>query len=102
MATSLCSAALAYRPYPRMGVPFTARGPDMVTVTAARGRDVASDRDAARHIFFIATYRRASGSDLTAITPSAAPAAAMVIAVTYPSFCIIFLLFVWCFGNGGR
>src|SRR4029079_2306843 len=31
----------------------------------------------ARHIFFIAPYRRASGSDLTAITPSAAPAAAM-------------------------
>jgi hypothetical protein len=47
----------------------------------------------ARHIFFIAMYRRTSGSDLTAITPSAAPAAAVVIAVTYPSFCIIFLLF---------
>src|ERR1700729_4067565 len=30
IATSLCSAALAYRPYPRVGVPFTARGPDMV------------------------------------------------------------------------
>jgi len=26
----------------------------------------------------------------------------MVIAVTYPSFCIIFLLFLCCFGNGGR
>jgi hypothetical protein len=26
----------------------------------------------------------------------------MVIAVTYPSFCIIFLLFLWCFDNGGR
>ena len=102
MATSLCSAALAYRPYPGIGVPFTPRGPDMVTVTAARGRDAASDRDAARHIFLIAMYRRASGSDLTATTPSAAPAAAAVIAVTYPSFCITFLLFLCCFGNGGR
>jgi hypothetical protein len=74
----------------------------MVTVTAARGTHAASDRDAARHIFFIATYRRTSGSDLAAITPSAAPAAAMVIAVTYPSFCIIFLLFLCCFANGGR
>jgi nitrogen fixation-related uncharacterized protein len=26
----------------------------------------------------------------------------MVIAVTYPRFCIIFLLFLWCLGNGGR
>src|SRR5690348_15332354 len=42
----------------------------------------------ARHIFVIATYRRTSGSDLTASTTSAAPAAAMVIATTYPSVLI--------------
>jgi hypothetical protein len=44
------------------------------------------------HIFLSAAYSRRSGSDLTAITPSAAPAAAMVIAVTYPSARISFLL----------
>ena len=52
-------------------------------------RNVALDRSA-RHIFLIATYRRTSGRDLTAITPSPAPAAAMVIAVTYPSVRITF------------
>ena len=42
------------------------------------------------YIFLIAMYRRASGSDLTATTPSAVPAAAMVIAATYPSARITF------------
>jgi hypothetical protein len=42
------------------------------------------------YIFLIATYRRISGSDLTATSPSAIPAAAMVIAVTYPSVRITF------------
>jgi hypothetical protein len=42
------------------------------------------------YIFLIATYRRISGSDLTATKPSAIPAAAMVIAVTYPSVRITF------------
>ena len=37
-------------------------------------------------------YRRASGSDLTATSASAVPAATMVIAVTYPSVRITFLL----------
>ena len=44
------------------------------------------------YIFLIATYRRTSGSDLTATTPSAAAPAAMVIAVTYPSVRITYLL----------
>jgi hypothetical protein len=35
-------------------------------------------------------YRRTSGSDLTATSPSAVPAAAMVIAMTYPSVRITF------------
>jgi len=52
-------------------------------------RNVVLDRPA-RHIFLIATYRRTSGSDLTAITPSPAPAAAMVIAVMYPSVASLF------------
>jgi hypothetical protein len=34
------------------------------------------------HIFLILTYRRTSGSDLTATSPSAAPPTAIVIAVT--------------------
>jgi hypothetical protein len=42
------------------------------------------------YIFLIATYRRTSGSDLTAASPSAIPAAAMVIAVAYPSVRITF------------
>jgi hypothetical protein len=42
------------------------------------------------YIFLIATYRRTSGSDLTATSPSAIPAAAMVSAVTYPSVRITF------------
>ena len=46
------------------------------------------------YIFLIATYRRTSGSDLTATSPSAAPAAATVIAITYPSVRIVFLLLV--------
>jgi hypothetical protein len=44
------------------------------------------------YILRISRYRRASGSDLTASTPSVAAAAASVIAVTYPSVRIIFLL----------
>src|SRR5580658_7680674 len=44
------------------------------------------------YIFLIATYRRASGSDLTATTPSAAAPAARAIAVTYPSVRITYLL----------
>ena len=47
---------------------------------------------APRQIFLIARYRRVSGSALTAITPSTIPATARVIAVTYPSARIIFLL----------
>ena len=42
------------------------------------------------YIFLIAMYRRTSGSDLTATSPSAVPAAAMVIAVTYPNVRITF------------
>ena len=42
------------------------------------------------YIFLIAMYRRASGSDRTATSPSAVPAAAIVIAVTYPSVRITF------------
>ena len=42
-----------------------------------------------RQIFLIARYRRVSGSALTATTPSASPAAARVIAVTYLSARII-------------
>jgi hypothetical protein len=42
------------------------------------------------YIFLIAMYRRASGSDLTAASASAVPAAAMAIAVTYPSVRITF------------
>ena len=45
-----------------------------------------------RQIFLIATYRRVSGSALTASTPTAIPATVRVIAVTYPSARIIFLL----------
>src|SRR5512146_2163081 len=37
----------------------------------------------ASHIFLIATYRRMSGSALTASTPSAVPAAAKVTAMAY-------------------
>src|SRR5271168_4292230 len=44
------------------------------------------------YIFLIAMYRRASGSDLTATSPSAVPAAAIVIAVTCPSVRVTFLL----------
>jgi len=44
------------------------------------------------YIFRIATYRRTSGSDLTATSPSAIAAAAIVSAVTYPSVRINFLL----------
>jgi hypothetical protein len=47
-----------------------------------------------RRVFLIATYRRTSGSDLIVNSPSAAAAAAMVIAVTYPSTRITFLLFL--------
>src|SRR5690348_4555128 len=46
----------------------------------------------ASHILLIATYRRISGSALTASIPSAVPAAARVIAVAYPRARIIFLL----------
>ena len=42
------------------------------------------------YIFLIAIYRRTSGSDLTATSPAAIPAAAMAIAVTYPSVRITF------------
>jgi hypothetical protein len=42
------------------------------------------------YIFLIAMYRRTSGSDLTATSPSAVPAAAMVITTTYPSVRITF------------
>lgn len=42
------------------------------------------------YIFLIAMNRRSSGSDLTATSPSAVPAAAMVIAVTYPIVRITF------------
>src|SRR5579862_2485919 len=42
------------------------------------------------YIFLIAIYRRTSGSDLTATSPTAIPAAAMVSAVTYPSVRITF------------
>jgi hypothetical protein len=44
------------------------------------------------YIFLIARYRRTSGSDLNATSPSATAAAAMAIVVTYPSVRIIFLL----------
>ena len=47
------------------------------------------------HIFLIARYRRTSGIDLTARIPSAAPAAVMVIAATYPSACMMFLLLLF-------
>jgi len=47
-------------------------------------------------------YRRTSGSDLTATSPSAVPAAVMVIAVTYPSVRIIFLLLVSGSAPAGR
>jgi hypothetical protein len=46
------------------------------------------------YIFLIVRYRRISGSDLTAISPSAAAAAAAVIAVTYPIVRITFLLLI--------
>jgi hypothetical protein len=44
------------------------------------------------YIFLIARYRRTSGSDLTATSPTATAAAAMAIVVTYPSVRIILLL----------
>ena len=50
------------------------------------------DADDGRHIFLIARYRRTSGADLTASTPSAAPVAVMATAATYPSVRITFLL----------
>src|SRR5690242_11676813 len=93
MATSLCSAALAYRPYPRMGVPFTAHGPDMVTARRPGGatRPATVTRRASHllHRHVLPHIRQRPDRH----HPSVAPAAAMVIAVTYPSFCIIFLLF---------
>jgi hypothetical protein len=46
------------------------------------------------HMFLIATYRRRSGTDLTASNPSAAPAAAMAMAATYPSVRMMSLLLV--------
>jgi hypothetical protein len=49
-----------------------------------------ADRGLRYYIFLIAMYRRTSGSELTATSPSAVPAAAMAIAVTYPSVRIAF------------
>ena len=45
------------------------------------------------HIFLIFRYRRMSGNDMTARSPKAAAAAAMVIAEIYPSVRIACLLF---------
>jgi hypothetical protein len=45
-------------------------------------------------MFLIATYRRRSGADLTASSPSAAPAAAMAMTATYPSVRMMSLLLV--------
>ncbi len=77
---------------PRRGLPVTA-----ATGLALAAGPGANCRGPEQHflycyIFLIATNRRTSGSDLTATTPSAAPTAAMVIAVTYPSVRITFLL----------
>jgi hypothetical protein len=47
------------------------------------------------HIFLIARYRRTSGTDVTARIPSAAPAAVMVTAATYPSVRMMFLLLLF-------
>ena len=44
------------------------------------------------YMFRAVRYRRTSGSDLTASSPSAAAATAMMTVVTYPSVRIIFLL----------
>ena len=46
------------------------------------------------YIFLIVRYRRITGSDLTATSPSAAAVAAMVTVVTYPIVRIIFLLLI--------
>jgi hypothetical protein len=61
---------------------------------AGAAAGVRSKRNLFYYIFRIVTYRRISGSDLTAASPSAAATAAVVIVVTYPIVRIIFLLLV--------
>ena len=54
------------------------------------------------YIFLIIRYRRTSGSDLTATSPSAAAQAAAVIVVMYPIARIICLSFICGSATGGR
>ena len=66
---------------PRIFRGYTCRGPEQ--------------RNLYYYIFRTVRYRRTSGSDLTATSPSAAAAATRVIVVMYPSVRIIFLLLLF-------
>lgn len=84
------SARLSQRRPERRKLQFP-RCPRCIREAQCRGPE---QRYSLYYIFLIVRYRRTSGSDLTATSPSAAAVAVMVIVVTYPIVRIIFFLLI--------